>query len=200
MSLLTFSAPAVKWQRIGQKVSGEIVDVEEKQETQFKTGALLYWGEKKGDGKVTTSTGPSGKELNPCMQLVVTASTGLNDPGVMNDNGERRIFMKGQMLAAMKLACRTHRIKDYDALIGAHVEVVFESEKPSDGGYDQKLFAVELTPAAPKAATNLLTGDDEDQGDAPAQPAETWVEKEKAKATKRTAPAAKKKDDEEIPF
>ncbi len=208
MSLLTYRAPAVQWRKKGQVVSGPVVDVEEVQETQFKTQAPLYWGEKRGDGKVTTPTGPTGKALNPCMQLVVTVATGKTDPGIPNDTGERRVFMKGQMLAAMKTACREHRIREYEELIDAGIEVTFESEKPSDGGYDQKIFAVKLTPAPPKPkAGGLLTDDqpDEDQGDA--QPAgETWIDKEKAKTTARKSTAAsvtgraKRAEDDEPPL
>lgn len=160
MSLLSYNAPAVSWKTVGQKVTGKIVDVEEQQELQFRTLKPLYWGSVKGEGKVTHEKDATGKDLNPAMQLVITVQTDALDPGVPNDNGERRLFLKNQALAALKMAVRPHRITDYDDLIDAGIEVAYVSNRPTDGGYDQKIFAVSVTPGPKKAnkPANLLAG------------------------------------------
>ncbi len=161
MSLLNVVVPAVRWgNKPGQTVAGTIVDVVEQQETEFGTGELLYWPEIRGGKKTTASTGPSGKPLNPAMQLVVTVDTGETDPGVMNDTGERRIFMKGQLLAAMKVAARAARVREYEDLIDAKITVRFEELKASGKGFDQKVYSVKLVAAPPKPKANLLNEPD----------------------------------------
>lgn len=88
--LLGGSVPSAKFPTIGTSVTGRITErptVE--QQRDYTTGDLKFWD----DGK-------------PQMQLVVTLATDQRDPEVTDDDGTRRIYVKGQMKNAVAQAVR----------------------------------------------------------------------------------------------
>src|SRR5690606_14237250 len=44
---------------------------------------------------------------NPMMQLVVTLQTGERDPGIVDDDGRRRVYVRGQLKRAVQRAVKT---------------------------------------------------------------------------------------------
>ncbi|MFF4834052.1 hypothetical protein [Streptomyces sp. NPDC001315] len=83
-------APTAKFPSIGASISGRITEkpvVE--QQRDIKDGSLKFW---KDGGKM--------------MQLVVTVQTDQRDPSIEEDDGRRRIFVKGAMKNSIADAVR----------------------------------------------------------------------------------------------
>ncbi|MGW9437765.1 hypothetical protein [Streptomyces sp. NPDC055607] len=88
--LMGGGVPSAKFPVLGTTVSGRITErptVE--QQRDFTTGELKFWD----DGK-------------PQMQLVVTLATAERDPADPEDDGTRRLYIKGQMKSAVASAVR----------------------------------------------------------------------------------------------
>jgi hypothetical protein len=69
---------AAKFDKLGDKVAGEIISAEMVQQTSMEDNTPLFWD----DGK-------------PRMQLVVTLQTDQRDPEDEDDEGIRRVYAKG---------------------------------------------------------------------------------------------------------
>ncbi len=83
-------APTAKFPTPGTVVSGRITQKPTvEQQRDIKTGDAKFWS----DG-------------NPMMQLVVTVQTDLRDPSIDEDDGRRRLFVKGVMKNAIADAVR----------------------------------------------------------------------------------------------
>jgi hypothetical protein len=83
-------APTAKFAAPGASVGGRITEKPTvEQQRDISTGEKKFWS----DG-------------NPMMQLVVTVQTNERDPEVEDDDGKRRIFVKGQMKQAVADAVR----------------------------------------------------------------------------------------------
>lgn len=83
-------APTAKFPLPGTVVSGRITQKPTvEQQRDIKTGDAKFWS----DG-------------NPMMQLVVTIQTDLRDPSIDEDDGRRRLFVKGVMKNAVADAVR----------------------------------------------------------------------------------------------
>ncbi|MEU9606183.1 hypothetical protein [Streptomyces sp. NPDC048057] len=88
--LMGGGVPSAKFPTLGTTVSGRITErptVE--QQRDFTSGELKFWD----DGK-------------PQMQLVVTLATAERDPANPEDDGTRRLYVKGQMKNAVAAAVR----------------------------------------------------------------------------------------------
>lgn len=83
-------APTAKFPTIGTSVGGRITEKPTvQQQRDIQTGEAKFWG----DG-------------NPMMQLVVTVQTNQIDPTITDDDGRRRLFIKGQLKNAVQDAVR----------------------------------------------------------------------------------------------
>jgi hypothetical protein len=149
-SLLNSSAKSARFPTIATRVGGRVVrDAQEIQQRDFDSGELLFWD----DGK-------------PRMQLVVTVATDEADPADPDDDGERAIYVKGQMLQATRHACR--RAKKFAIEEGDFFAVTLTAEEPlpkSKKGNPKKIYQVEFTPTA--AESGLLSGGRADDQQAP---------------------------------
>lgn len=85
--LMGGGVPSAKFKNHRDEIVGVILDTSVRQQTDFESGELLYWQ----DGK-------------PRMQLVITLQTELNEE--LDDDGQRRIYAKGQMLTAIREAVK----------------------------------------------------------------------------------------------
>ncbi len=85
--LLEGGAPAAKFPEKGTVVRGTVVAAVAQQARDMDTGKPKFWD----DG-------------NPVMQLVITLQTDERDPKIDADDGQRRVFAGGKMLAAIRLA------------------------------------------------------------------------------------------------
>jgi hypothetical protein len=86
-------APTAKFPTPGTLVKGTVQSAVVSQQTDID-GTLKTWD----DG-------------NPRMQIVVTLATDDRDASIDNDDGTRRLFIKGQMLSALKDALRIAGVK-----------------------------------------------------------------------------------------
>ena len=81
--LMASGAASAKFEAIGATVTGTVVDFDMRDQTDFTTGKPLTWD----DG-------------NPRKQLVVTLQT--EEQTEPDDDGKRRLFIKGQMQGAVR--------------------------------------------------------------------------------------------------
>ena len=136
---LSTGAKSAKFPTVGSKVSGSVVASELQQQTEFETGLPKTFN----DG-------------NPMLQLVVTIQTAEREDN--NDDGTRRIFAKGQMLAALKAAVKA--CGSSGLVNGQGITVAYVSDGEARKGLAApKQYDVTLT-AGPQV-TNIQTEDEE---------------------------------------
>jgi hypothetical protein len=93
--LLGTGVPAAKFDTIGKTVAGRITEEPElRQQTDFDTGAPKVWDN--GD---------------PMMQLVVVVATDERDPALEDDDGSRRLYIRGNLQQAVANAVRAAKSK-----------------------------------------------------------------------------------------
>ena len=129
----TGGAPAVKFDHPGDSVTGTIVNIEKRQQTDFKTREKLTWD----DG-------------TPRFQLATTLRTKSDDD---DDDGLRRVYIKGAMVGAVAKALQDAGERVEDGLsVGATLTVVFTGLGESRNGLNPpKLFAAKYSPAVDSA-------------------------------------------------
>lgn len=137
MSLLMGGGtPSAKFENVGDKVSGEILNVETKQQTDPKDGSLKTWDN--GD---------------PMWQIVVTLQTDQRDPEIDDDDGRRAIYVKG----SMKYASTAKAVADAVRAAGAKtlekggtlaVQFTGEGERTNKAFNPPKLYQAAYKPPA----------------------------------------------------
>lgn len=91
--LMAGGVPPFKFDQPGDQITGFISQVPQRQHrTDPATGALQYW-----DPPANTQ---------PQYQLRVVLMTDLHDDSIPDDSGERAIYIRGQMLQAVRQAAR----------------------------------------------------------------------------------------------
>jgi hypothetical protein len=131
---------SAKFKEIGDTIKGVIADQPElRQQTDFKTGAPKYWN----DGK-------------PMMQLIVTLSTDERDPADPEDDGNRRVYIKGKLQQAVAQAVRKAGAKGLE--VGGTLQVSYVgNDAPKVRGEDgAKLYTAEYIAAAPQSQAAFL--------------------------------------------
>jgi hypothetical protein len=131
-------APSAKFPTIGTTVKGEVVSATVSQQTDI-------------DG--TPKTWDDG---NPRQQLVVTLATDERDPEVEGDEGHRRLFVKGQMLAALKDALRTAGVKTLAEGGTLAVQYQLDGEQKKAGFTAPKVYVARYRAPAAEA---VVVGD-----------------------------------------
>lgn len=111
-------------------------------------------------------TFPSG---DPVMQVVVLCVTDQRDPLTPDDRGERNLYIKNRMIAAVRDAVRRAGASGLQP--GGVLVVTFTGEEPPKvrGNDPTKLYAAHYTPP-PSAANAALMGGDGNGHAAPPQP------------------------------
>jgi hypothetical protein len=125
-------APSAKFPSPGTAVSGPITQrptVEQQRDIQ--TGEKKFW-----------------QDGNPMMQLVVTVQTNERDPQVNDDDGRRRLFVKGQMKQAVADAVRAAGAAGLE--VGGVLTVTYTHDgQPKQRGFSApKQYRAEYIPAA----------------------------------------------------
>jgi hypothetical protein len=135
--------PSAKFTRIGDSVSGLITDEPElRQQRDYATGELLTWD--------------NGE---PRWQVIVHVQTDDFDGEVEDDDGVRAVYIKGQMMSAVRSAMRRAKVKELQA--GGHLTITYvrDGEPPKRGFNAPKVYeAAYKPPAAP--VSQVLQGDD----------------------------------------
>lgn len=124
-----------KFPNVGAQIVGTVVSQATQQQREFSRqgpGKLLFWD----DG-------------NPRMQvvLVINCGAGTTDPEAIGE--ERRVYVKGQMLSASKLAISQAEATSFEP--GGTVSIKYVGDKASGGGFSAKQYEVSFVKAAPGA-------------------------------------------------
>lgn len=136
--------PGVRFTRVGEEISGQIVNVRRTQQTEYSTRIPLYWENK---AKSTRPVNPlTGQPNDPMLQYEVTIDTGIADE---NNCTEKRIFVRGKrMTDAFKQAVQKSAPHE-GLLIGGHLTAIWTGTVPSQGGgADAKTYAFRYNPPA----------------------------------------------------
>lgn len=156
---LSGGAPGQKFPEVGFKWGGTILSWEMSQQSDLTTGELKFWE----DGK-------------PKMQLIITMqgeATGytfdwngrsFDKKTLPDDDGVRRLFVKGALQSAIGKAMRDVRARTE---VGAYIEIVRTADiPPTKKGYSPtQTFKAQWTPANKNThtATMLLNETAEDE-------------------------------------
>ncbi|MFC8985147.1 hypothetical protein [Streptomyces sp. NPDC057115] len=125
-------APTAKFPTPGTTVGGRITETPKvEQQRDIQSGEQKFWSN--GD---------------PMMQLVVTVQTEQRDPAIEDDDGRRRIFVKGQMKNAVADAVRQAGAKGLEVGGTLHVRYTHDGEQTKRGFSAPKQYAAKYVPAA----------------------------------------------------
>jgi len=136
--LLSGGIPAARFPAIGATVRGTVIRSEVAQQTDYASGTALTWD----DG-------------SPKMQVIITLQTDERDPQIADDDGQRKLYVRGQMQAAIREALRTAGAKlEAGGLLG----VQYIADKPSEkrGFNPAKQYQAQYQPPAAVAANDVL--------------------------------------------
>lgn len=139
--LLATGVPSFKFEKHGDTFKGPIVSLDMQQQKDFTSGALLTWD----DGK-------------PKLQLRIVATTDTRDPERDDDDGQRAIYVKGQMQQAIRDAIKTAGAQKIE--VGGVLAVRYDGDgdPPKKGLNAPKLYRAKYEPPAP--GTNAVDADD----------------------------------------
>jgi hypothetical protein len=140
--LMGGGVPSAKFDGIGVTVTGVIDDITASQQTDFTTGEPKTW--------------PNG---DPMMQVVVTLATDQRDPDISDDDGLRKVYVKGKSLTnAVRDAVRRAGAKGLE--VGGTLTVTYTGDGVSErrGINPPKLYAAEYAKPNPAAAANAALG------------------------------------------
>lgn len=92
----------------------------------------------------------------PKMQIEVTLDTDYADPSDEDDTGERRVFLFGQKLTALKEELKKKGLTKLET--GSTFKITLTGTKPSKNPRynDVKIYGIEITPATSNAAVDAL--------------------------------------------
>jgi hypothetical protein len=142
--LMAGGVPAARFPTPGTTVSGRIIrEPEAREQTDFTTGAVLRWDN--GD---------------PRMQIVVQLQTDERDPQDRSDDGTRALYIKGQMLNAVRGAVRQSDAAGLS--IDGQLSITYTGDaKPSRQGLNgaKQYTARYITPTTNTAADVLAKGE-----------------------------------------
>jgi hypothetical protein len=133
-------APAVSFKAIGDSVAGVITDLASRQQRDYEDNSPKVWAD-------------TGK---PMMELIVTLDTGIIDPTIEDDDGSRRVFVRGAMLTAFGDACRLAKTRRPE--VGGKVTITHSGlGTPSNPRFNApKLFAIAYEPPTAVAMDAML--------------------------------------------
>lgn len=140
--LMGGGSTSAKFPEVGTTVTGTIArEPEVQQQRDFSTSELKFWD----DGK-------------PMQQLQVVLATDERDPSVADDDGERALYVKGNLLKAVREAIRKAGAKGLD--VGGTLSVTYaaDGEASKRGFSPPKLYTAVYTPPVKKAAAEFVNG------------------------------------------
>ena len=133
--LMSGGVGSAKFDAHGDSVKGTITETPDlRQQTDFDTNAPLFWD----DGK-------------PKMQLVVTLATDQRDPSNPDDDGIRRLYVKGKLQQAVAGAIRKAGAKGLEVGGTLTVAYIGDDEPKRKGMSGAKLYTADY--ASPAAAS-----------------------------------------------
>lgn len=129
---------SAKFPTIGTVVKGTVVRSVRGQQTEFGTGKPLFWD----DGK-------------PREQVIITLATDEHDASQPDDDGQRNLYVKGQMQKAVGEA-----LKQAGATleVGGVLAVQYVGDLPSDRGNPAKQYRAQYQVPSAVQGGDLLGG------------------------------------------
>lgn len=126
---------------IGRKYVGKIIASDVTQQTDMKSGEPMFW-----------------KDGNPRMQAVITIQTDERNLDIEDDDGQRRLFVKGEMQKAVRDAVREAGASGLE--LGGLLAVMYigDGTPPSAGMNAPKLYKAQYKSPDPVAAANDMLG------------------------------------------
>ncbi|MGH3099295.1 MAG: hypothetical protein ACRDMV_25220 [Streptosporangiales bacterium] len=150
--LMSGGTPSAKFKELGANAAGRIARRPEvQQQRDFDSGEPLYWD----DG-------------SPRKQIKVILRTDQRDPEIEDDTGERALYIKGNLLRAVRAAVKKSGAKGLAVEGWLSVTYTFDGEAKKKGLNPPKLYSAEYLPPDEAAANQVLDGD---SSSAPEQPA-----------------------------
>lgn len=130
-------APAVKFESIGDTVTGTITKYELKQARSYEDNKPLYW------------PAEPGEVPRPKLEPVLTIATALRDS--FDDDGERRLFFRGASYLALRDEVWRNKLDTVE--LGWTITMTFAGlgEQKDSRKKRPKLFTINLTPPADPA-------------------------------------------------
>lgn len=121
---------------VGTSHQGEITGIEAQQQTEFQTGAPLFY--------------PNG---NPKPQVVIHLKTGLRATERNYDDGVRVFYCKGYSIPNLRAASQQAGVGNFPR-VGDTIRITFSETKPSQtrGFADAKIYSFQITPGNPNKA------------------------------------------------
>lgn len=136
--LMGGGAPSARFPTKGTRVAGEVLAVPEtRQQTDMVTKAPKFY--KNGD---------------PMMSVVVRIQTEMRDPSIPNDDGERRCFVKGRAIKALREAVKAAGVKRIEP--GGYFAMQWVDSMLPTGGLPEgeKIYQFTYTPPAASASSD----------------------------------------------
>jgi len=134
--------PSAKFDKPGTVVSGKITRTPDvQQQRDFDTGKPKFWD----DG-------------TPQKQIVVQLQTSLRDPQIPDDDGVRVLYIRGNMLTAVRQAVRAAGAQ---LETGGTLSITYTGDgEPSKRGFNPpKLYSAVYAAGSQAAVNDLLSGD-----------------------------------------
>jgi hypothetical protein len=146
--MLAGGAPSATFPTIGTSWTGTVIGATTMQQRDFDDDSPLYWDVEK---------------TQPKMQLVITINTAERNPEIPGDNGDRRLFAKGNMRQAVGTAIRSagRNIEEGGTLT---VTYVSDGVAPRKGANPPKQYTATYAPppAGYKPPSSAPANQDED--------------------------------------
>jgi len=136
--LMGGGAPSARFPTKGTRIAGEVLATPEtRQQTDMATKAPKFY--KNGD---------------PMMSVVVRIQTDIRDPNIPNDDGERRCFVKGRALKALRETVKAAGAKRIEP--GGFFSMTWTDSLLPTGGLPEgeKVYRFEYTPPAAQASSD----------------------------------------------
>lgn len=119
-----------KFDAPGSVKGGDVIEWRYTQQTDMKTGDPKFW-----------------RDGNKAMQLEVTIQTDARDPAIENDDGRRRLFVKGEMTKAVRAAVQAAGKEMIEQGGKLFVQYTGDADPAGPGLDGAKLYAAHYTPA-----------------------------------------------------
>lgn len=138
--LMGGGVPSCTFPEIGTTWKGQVLAKETQQQRDFQTGAPKFYD----DGA-------------PMQQVAITLQTDVRDPNIENDDGQRKLYVKSAMLAAVRDAVRAAGAKTVE--IGGTLAVQYTGDgvaKTRGQNPPKEYRAQYVAPVASVATGDLL--------------------------------------------
>ena len=131
-------APAAKWPKVGFVLGGTVLDWSMADQTDYDTSEVLYWDKINERKMLASQVDPTSDQFVKMEQLIMTIqseATGITwatlqnvETPIQDDDGKRRLFVKGALKAAVIQALQDSRGK---LEAGAYIEIERVADKPN---------------------------------------------------------------------